>query len=52
MIFFAPNRERAELHVKKIKRDYEIDTGRIMKGNLGLADKQKKHSSGWKTWKW
>ena len=52
MIFFAPDRERANLHVKKIIDDYEIDTGRIMQGNLRKSRKQMKHISGWKTWEW
>ena len=52
MTFFAPNRERAEKHVKKIKHDHWIDTGKHMQGHLRLSDEQMKHSSRWKTWKW
>ena len=52
MTFFAPDRGAANQHVKKIIDDYEIDTGRIMQGNLRKARNQKKHSSGWKTWEW
>lgn len=52
MEFFAKTREHAEKYVEKIKHDYEMDTGRHAQGNLRLAGTQRKHDSGWKTWKW
>lgn len=50
-VFFAPDKESAKNYVNKITKDYEIQTGKQLRGTLVRAKKQIK-TSNWDTWEY